>query len=329
MSALKAKDNINKLLKRYQDYLHGMEMQTYIQKEKDAEQNPYKITEARIKHYKADILFSLVTNIISDNPILFDTVASFFDFSFIEKSLLGFSMDERFQLFEFLLKTYIQQLKMMTEKEFSLAYHAKDLETVIDIFQRIDNEGAIEEYQKRKEMLPLLESLFSKQGFSFEDAYHYLTFLGINEHFAHFFLEFLQEKYQKKKRNALKFTKYYFEDNVHFIYRVSSDDNMANYLDHMYLHFYGDVTFTAKESIQLHYEFFRLLEGKEGENYLGYYKVIYHEMRYVKESNTEIFSYLLKALLNDIAYITERKDSNKYLIYQQLQEVLKRNFSMQ
>ena len=104
---------------------------------------------------------------------------------------------------------------------------------------------------------------------------------------------------------------------------------MANYLDNLYLNFHGDVTFNEKESTQLHYKIFRLLEGKERENYLGYYQAIYNEMNYVKEYEAEIFLFLLKALLNDITYITQRKDSDKYDIYQKLKEVLEQNFSLE
>ena len=104
---------------------------------------------------------------------------------------------------------------------------------------------------------------------------------------------------------------------------------MANYLDNLYLNTTGNVNFNEKESAQLHYEIFRLLEGKDGENYLGYYTVIYHEMCYVKEYEAEIFSFLLKVLFNDISYVMQRKDNNKYSIYQKLQEVLNKNFSLQ
>ena len=37
----------------------------------------------------------------------------------------------------------------------------------------------------------------------------------------------------------------------------------------------------------------------------------------------------MKALLNDITYITQRKDSDKYDIYQKLKEVLEQNFSLE
>ena len=329
MTTLKAKDNSKKILKKYQEYLSCLERKTYTEKEKDVQKDPHKITYARILHYKADILLSLITDIIFGYTIRFDTFSSYFDFSFIENSLIGFSMDERFQIFEVLLKTYIQQLKKISEKEFSLAYYSKDLEKVLDMPRSFDCKEAIEEYKKRTEKLPLLESLFSKQGFVFQEALDYLTFLNINEHFAHFFLEFLQEKYQNKKRKALKFTKYYFEDNPDFIYYVRSDNNMANYLDNLYLNTTGNVNFNEKESAQLHYEIFRLLEGKDGENYLGYYTVIYHEMCYVKEYEAEIFSFLLKVLFNDISYVTQRKNNNKYSFYQKLQEVLNKNFSLQ
>lgn len=329
MNKLKTKDTLKKLLEKYQVYLHYMEMEAYFEKEKDAQINPDEITVARIIHYKADVLFSLVMEIVFHSTIHFDTFSAFFDFSFIESSLIKFSMDERFQIFEALLKTYIEQLKIMSEKDFTLSYQAKDLDIVLDNAQDYDRKSAIEEYKERKEKLPLLESLFSKKGFSFQEAHDYLTDLKVNEHFAHFFLEFLQEKYQKKKRHAVKFTKYYFDDNKDFIYYVSYDKNMANYLDNLYLNFYGDVTFNEKESTQLHYEFFRLLEGKEGENYLGYYQVIYSEMNYVKENEIGIFSFLLKALCNDITYITQRKDSDKYDIYQKLKEVLEQNFSLE
>ena len=213
MNKLKTKDTLKKLLEKYQVYLHYMEMEAYFEKEKDAQINPDEITVARIIHYKADVLFSLVMEIVFHSTIHFDTFSAFFDFSFIESSLIKFSMDERFQIFEALLKTYIEQLKIMSEKDFTLSYQAKDLDIVLDNAQDYDRKSAIEEYKERKEKLPLLESLFSKKGFSFQEAHDYLTDLKVNEHFAHFFLEFLQEKYALTSRNKYiviinKFLKY-------------------------------------------------------------------------------------------------------------------------
>ena len=95
-------------------------MEAYFEKEKDAQINPDEITVARITHYKADVLFSLVMEIVFHSTIHFDTFSAFFDFSFIESSLIKFSMDERFQIFEALLKTYIEQLKIMSEKDFTV-----------------------------------------------------------------------------------------------------------------------------------------------------------------------------------------------------------------
>ena len=108
MIKLKTKDTLKKLLEKYQVYLHYMEMEAYFEKEKDAQINPDEITVARIIHYKADVLFSLVTEIVFHSTIHFDTFSAFFDFSFIESSFKNIElMDVKFNKAEF-LKTLLK-----------------------------------------------------------------------------------------------------------------------------------------------------------------------------------------------------------------------------
>ena len=80
----------------------------------------------------------------------------------------------------------------------------------------------------------MLESLFLHKGFDFQQAKDYLISLNINEHFAHFFLEYLQEKYQKRNLTAKKFIDYLNSyDNLFCIGR--NGQHRYNNMDHSIL----------------------------------------------------------------------------------------------
>ena len=203
-------------------------------------------------------------------PISFDTFAAFFDWDFIEQTLLNFPASSRFQIFEILLKTYIDTLQNINEDTFLWAYKMTNLDAVLqNAVTLVTDEESKRELSKRQNELPLLKTLFTKQGFGFQEAKKTLVSLGVNEHFAHFFLEYLQTKYQKKKAKAPKFVDYYFTGSPSFIYLVQNNPKCAQKLEAMYFAPTLKYVFNEEESTQLHYEILRLLEGFYGESFIG------------------------------------------------------------
>lgn len=94
----------NNLFNKYVQYIQYFEKMTCYEKNIIQQLNPNIIDENRILHYKTDLLLSLVLAIKDHQKIRFDAFAAFFDFHLIEITLTSFSLNQRFQLFEILLK---------------------------------------------------------------------------------------------------------------------------------------------------------------------------------------------------------------------------------
>ena len=156
------------ILEKYTNYIKIMQQNARLEKLKNQRANPGILDESRIFHYKSDILLSLLLNIQKEENIPFDSFTAFLDFSFIEKTLIAFPLNERFQIIELLLKKYIQALKEIDEKSFIFAFSILDLSDVLakDFNEEKKKIGA-QEYLSQKENLTLLESIFSKQYFKF------------------------------------------------------------------------------------------------------------------------------------------------------------------
>ena len=320
----------NNLFNKYVQYIQYFEKMTCYEKNIIQQLNPNIIDENRILHYKTDLLLSLVLAIKDHQKIRFDAFAAFFDFHLIEITLTPFSLNQRFQLFEILLKNYIENFKKIEEKDFLYAYKVEDIFYALNEYRNVEKkekEGILE-YNLRKEKLELLESLFLHKGFDFQQAKDYLISLNINEHFAHFFLEYLQEKYQKRNLTAKKFIDYLFTGNDEFISYIQRDEAIAARLEEVFFQNPTHFTLNEKESTQLYYNILNILEGNYGENFMGYYSCIYSEMKYVKENDFEIYKVLLRALLNDSIYLKRKKKINIPLEYKELESVFDKNFSL-
>lgn len=287
-----------------------------------------KIQNSRILHYKSDILLSLIERIEKKEEISFDSFTAFFDFQFIESTLINFPLNERFQIFEIILKSYIKSLQDINELNFYNAYSIKNLKDVLaNNIPKINEDDKWKSvYQKRKEQLAILKTTFSKDGFNFNEVKRILIYLGVNEHFAHFFLEYIQEKYQNKKKNNSKTIAYYFEDNPEYVYKIAPNFRIQIYLLENY--FNSIKLDKQEESKQIHYSILKLLEGNYGETFLGYYDAIYYELKYIGENENDIFKLLLKAILSDFIFLKDEDNlPNEFQRFQKLEFVLKKNFN--
>lgn len=317
-----------KLFNDYIEYIYFMEQDMNLKRYQSQDEIAHHY---RILHYKSDILLSLLLDIDNRKPISFDTFAAFFDWDFIEQALLNFPASSRFQIFEILLKTYIDTLQNIDEDTFLWAYKMTNLDAVLqNTVTLVTDEESKRELSKRQNELPLLKTLFTKQGFGFQEAKKTLVSLGVNEHFAHFFLEYLQTKYQKKKAKAPKFVDYYFTGSPSFIYLVQNNPECAQKLEAMYFAPTLKYVFNEEESTQLHYEILRLLEGFYGESFIGYYEGLYEEMKYVSIDDKTIFQVLIRALFNDLVYL-KRNDKlhGDFKIFDTLEKELQQNYSLQ
>ena len=317
------------ILEKYTNYIKIMQQNARLEKLKNQRANPGILDESRIFHYKSDILLSLLLNIQKEENIPFDSFTAFLDFSFIEKTLIAFPLNERFQIIELLLKKYIQALKEINEKNFIFAFSILDLSDVLakDFNEEKKKIGA-QEYLSQKENLALLESIFSKQYFKFAEAKRYLIHLGFNEHFAHFFLKYLQEKYQKKVPVMQDIVNYYFTNNTSFIYQATQNEKMRILLEEAYFSKENIDIPVQEGSKEFHFEILNLLEGNYGENFIGYYENIYKILETATKKKQEIFSFLRKVLLNDLCYLElKKKKEDSYKIYEEVKRTFEKNFS--
>lgn len=318
-----------RMLENYTYYIRKIQQKTRLEKLEHQLRNPQDIDDTRILHYKSDILLSLLLNIQKKEQIPFDSFTAFLDFSFIEETLNPFPLQERFQIIEFLLKKYIQALKETDEKHFILSFSILDLTNVLK--DRLNEEKiktGSEEYFIQKENLPLLESIFSKNYFKFDKAKQYLNYLGFNEHFAHFFLKYLQEKYQKKESTLKDIVKYYFTDNRDFIYHATQNEVMKKLLERAYFSKEHIDIPVQEGSREFHFEILNLLEGNYGENFIGYYENLYEIMKTATKNKEEIFELFAKVLLNDMCYLElKKKKEDSYEIYDEVKTTFEKNLS--
>ena len=158
---------INHLFDDYLKFVQYVEEESCIKNMEAQMLNPGILDDNRILHYKMDILLSLLLHIQQKTEIPFDAFTAFLDFHFIETSLIHFSLYERFQIFEILLKTYITSLKNIDERTFLYAYEIKNLSQVLhkNFFKTLEGQ---KEYQFRKKQLPFLENIFSKKDYLFK-----------------------------------------------------------------------------------------------------------------------------------------------------------------
>ena len=318
---------INHLFDDYLKFVQYVEEESCIKNMEAQMLNPGILDDNRILHYKMDILLSLLLHIQQKTEIPFDAFTAFLDFHFIETSLIHFSLYERFQIFEIVLKTYITSLKNIDERTFLYAYEIKNLSQVLhkNFFKTLEGQ---KEYQFRKEQLPFLENIFSKKELSFQSAKNTLIQLGINEHFAHFFLLYMQEKYQKRAIIAKNLIDYYFTGNTQYVYQEKDNKEVGKELEKNYFENTRSNSFNEDESKQLHYYLLNLLEENYGNYFIGFYSCIYSEMKYIKENDSTIYAILLKALLNDLIYLKRKKTIYDISTYKDVENTLARNFSL-
>ncbi len=312
----------------YLSFIRSYEQKMKFQKLKNSSSNFNQLDPIRISHYKSDIVLSLLLQIEQKKEISFDCFAGLLDFRFIENTLLLFP--SRFQLFEMFLKTYIQNLKSMDFQKFLLAFSMLDLANVLNQNDPEIDLKAKQDYEKRLQNLPVLEELFSKKPFSFREAKDALISLNLNEHFAHFFLIYLQEKYQKRKLIPENLVDYYFSKNILFIYFSDFDQVFASHFEKEYPSLKNVDTQNETMSKNFHFALFHLLEGNYGDYFIGLYDAIEQVMRFCENNDQEdIFLVTLKALLNDIIY-TKKKNffPQNFHSYQILEKTLKDNFSL-